>query len=46
MLLLSNFSIEQSHLEWTRLVLRNSLHLSHWETGLPFFLTSKRGRSV
>lgn len=36
----------QVHLECTRLDCRSSRHFSHCETGLPFRLTSKRGRSV
>ncbi len=37
---------EQLHLPCIRLVFRSSLHFSHCETGLPFFLTSNSGRSA
>lgn len=36
----------QVHLECTRFDWRSSRHFSHWDTGLPFFLISKSGRSV
>ena len=36
----------QLHFPCMRFVRRSSRHLSHCETGLPFFLTSKSGRSV
>lgn len=37
---------EQVHLPCIRFVFRSSLHLSHCDTGLPFFFTSNSGRSV
>lgn len=36
----------QVHFECMRFVLRSSLHFSHCDTGRPFFLISKSGRSV
>ena len=37
---------EQLHCECSFRVLRSSRQLVHWDTGRPFFLTSKSGRSV
>jgi len=39
-------SCGQLHLECTRRACRSSRHFSHCETGRPFFLISKSGRSV
>ena len=36
----------QLHFECSFRVLRSSRQLVHWDTGRPFFLTSKSGRSV
>lgn len=36
----------QRHFPCTRFVFRSVRQVSHWDTGRPFFLISKRGRSL